>query len=80
MKGKHQDLRDALTAARKVLDRAKPEGEGDGLEARSGLEKPNDNKLDLTPQLISGPVQYKVCSVRVLFSSSTVFASTKPPV
>ena len=37
-------------------------------------------KLDITPQLISGAVQYKVCSVRVLFSSSTVFASTKPPV
>lgn len=37
-------------------------------------------KLDLTPQLISGAVQYKVCSVRVSFSSSTVFASTKPPV
>ena len=29
---------------KEVLDRAKPEGEGDGLEARSGLEKPNDNK------------------------------------
>jgi hypothetical protein len=37
MKRKHKDLRGALTAAKEVLDRAKPEGEGDGLDARSGL-------------------------------------------
>jgi hypothetical protein len=37
MKRKHKDLRGALTAAKEVLDRAKPEGEGEGLEARTGL-------------------------------------------
>jgi hypothetical protein len=36
MKRKDKDLRGALQAAKEVLDRAKPEGEGDGLE-RSGL-------------------------------------------
>ena len=34
---KDKDLRGALTAAKEVLDRAKPEGEGDDLEARTGL-------------------------------------------
>ena len=37
MKRKHKDLRGALQAAKEVLERAKPEGEGDGLKARSGL-------------------------------------------
>ena len=37
MKRKDKDLRGALMAAKEVLDRAKPEGEGDGLEARTGL-------------------------------------------
>jgi hypothetical protein len=34
MKRKHKDLRGARTAAKEVLDRAKPEGE-QGTEARS---------------------------------------------
>ena len=37
MRRKDKDLRGALTAAKEVLDRAKPEGEGDDLEARTGL-------------------------------------------
>ena len=37
MRRKRQDLRGALQAAKEVLDRAKPEGEGEGLEARTGL-------------------------------------------
>ena len=37
MKRKHKDLGGALTAAKEVLDRAKPEGEGEGLETRTGL-------------------------------------------
>ena len=37
MKRKDKDLRGALQAAKEVLDLAKPEGEGDGLEARTGL-------------------------------------------
>ena len=37
MKRKDKDLRGALAAAKEVLDRAKPEGEGEGLEARTGL-------------------------------------------
>ena len=36
MKRKDKDLKAALTAAKEILDRAKPEGEGEGLEARSG--------------------------------------------
>jgi hypothetical protein len=32
MKRKDKDLRGALAAAKEVLDRAKPEGEGEGLE------------------------------------------------
>ena len=37
MRRKDKDLRGALQAAKEVLDRAKPEGEGDDLEARTGL-------------------------------------------
>jgi len=37
VKRKNKDLRGALTAAKEVLDRAKPGGEDDGLEARTGL-------------------------------------------
>jgi hypothetical protein len=37
MKRKDKDLRGALQAAKEVLDRAKPEGEGEDLEARTGL-------------------------------------------
>jgi hypothetical protein len=37
MRRKDKDLRGALQAAKEVLDRAKPEGEGDGLEARTEL-------------------------------------------
>jgi hypothetical protein len=40
MKRKHKDLRGALQAAKEALDRAKPEGEGDGLEAPRGQEGP----------------------------------------
>ena len=80
MKGKHKDVRGALTAARKywtgISQRAKVTGWKRGLDWGNQMI----TKLDLTPHLISGPIQYKVCSVRVLFSSSTVFASTKPPV
>jgi hypothetical protein len=38
MKRKHKDLKGALTAvAKEVLDRAKPVGEGEGLEARTSV-------------------------------------------
>jgi hypothetical protein len=37
MKRKDMDLSGALQAAKEVLDRDKPEGEGDGLEGRTGL-------------------------------------------
>jgi len=37
MRQKNKDLRGALQAAKEVLDRAKPEGEGDGLEARTEI-------------------------------------------
>ena len=37
MRRKDKDLRGALQAAKEVLDRAKPEGEGDGVEARTEL-------------------------------------------
>jgi hypothetical protein len=36
MQRKHKDLRGALTAAKEVLDRAKPEGE-EGLEATTSI-------------------------------------------
>ena len=40
MKCKDQDLRGALQAAKEVLDRANPEGEGDVLEATTSIVVP----------------------------------------
>ena len=37
MRRKDKDLRGALQAAKEVLERAKPGGEGDGLEARTEI-------------------------------------------
>ena len=46
MERKEKDLRGALQAAKEVLGRAKPEGEGEGLEADTTLTvrfvKPNE--------------------------------------
>lgn len=80
MKGKHKDLRGALMAARKYWTGPSQRAKVTNWKRGPNLRNLMITKLDLTPQLISGAVQYKVCSVRVLFSSSTVFASTKPPV
>jgi hypothetical protein len=37
MRRKDRDLRGALAVAKEVLERAKPEGEGDGLEATTSV-------------------------------------------
>jgi hypothetical protein len=46
--GQAQGPQGRSNGGKEVLDRAKPEGEGDELEARSELEKPNDNKAGFT--------------------------------